>query len=71
MNPMFRWFILATTNLADLVRAVLRLPRANAFQEGHMRLSERDSLRVLDVLKNPPAAPNRLVRVARAHFTIQ
>ena len=27
-------------------------------------LSERDSLRVLDLLENPPAAPDRLRRVA-------
>ena len=31
-----------------------------------MTLSERDSLRVLDLLENPPAAPDRLVRIAKA-----
>ncbi len=33
-------------------------------------LSERDPLRVLDLLENPPAAPNRLVRAASAGFTL-
>jgi uncharacterized protein (DUF1778 family) len=35
-----------------------------------LMLSERDSLRVLDLLENPPAAPNRLVRAANAGFTL-
>ncbi|MHB8886198.1 MAG: type II toxin -antitoxin system TacA 1-like antitoxin [Methylovirgula sp.] len=33
-------------------------------------LSERDSLRVLDLLENPPAASERLKRVAKAGFTL-
>jgi uncharacterized protein (DUF1778 family) len=33
-------------------------------------LSERDSLRVLDLLENLPAAPDRLVRAANAGFTL-
>ena len=33
-------------------------------------LSERDSLRVLALLENPPAANDRLVRAARAGFTL-
>lgn len=36
------------------------------FKTDCLKLSERDSLRVLDLLKNPPAPPERLKRVARA-----
>jgi uncharacterized protein (DUF1778 family) len=39
------------------------------FKDEHVHLSERDSLRVLEMLKKPPVAPNSLVRVAKAHFT--
>jgi len=35
-----------------------------------LRLSERDSLRVLALLENPPAASDRLVRAAKAGFTL-
>jgi uncharacterized protein (DUF1778 family) len=35
-----------------------------------LQLSERDSLRVLALLENPPAAPDRLVRVAKAGFIL-
>jgi hypothetical protein len=34
------------------------------------RLSERDSLRIIDLLENPPAAPECLVRAAKAGFTL-
>ena len=43
------------------------LPQAEAER---LTLSERDSLRVLALLENPPAAPDRLVRAARAGFTL-
>lgn len=33
-------------------------------------LSERDSLRVLAILENPPAANERLVHVAKAGFVL-
>ena len=33
-------------------------------------LSERDSLRVLALLENPPAANERIVRVAKAGFVL-
>ena len=36
----------------------------------HLTLSDRDSLRVLDLLEHPPAASKRLVRAARAGFTV-
>jgi uncharacterized protein (DUF1778 family) len=32
----------------------------------HMQLSERDSLRVLDLLENPPAPNSKLLAAARA-----
>ncbi len=48
------------------------LPKATAeiAEAERLTLSERDSLRVLDLLENPPAAPERLVRVAKAGFTL-
>ena len=35
-----------------------------------LKLSERDSLRVLELLEHPPAAPDRLVRAATAGFAL-
>jgi uncharacterized protein (DUF1778 family) len=35
-----------------------------------LTLSERDSLRILDLLENPPAAPNRLIQAAKAGFSL-
>ena len=35
-----------------------------------LRLSERDSLRVLAMLENPPGAPARLVQAAKAGFRL-
>jgi uncharacterized protein (DUF1778 family) len=32
-----------------------------------LKLSERDSLRVQDLLKNPPAPTDRLIRAAKTH----
>jgi len=59
----------------DLAAYILRsvLPRAEADISGVARqiLSERDSLRVLDLLENPPSAPKRLVRAAGAGFTVR
>ncbi|MDR3493669.1 MAG: DUF1778 domain-containing protein [Ancalomicrobiaceae bacterium] len=48
------------------------LPKAEAdiAEAERLTLSERDSLRVLALLENPPAAPDRLVRVAAAGFTL-
>ena len=36
-----------------------------------LKLSERDSLRVLDLLENPPVPPERLVRAAKAGFILE
>ncbi len=59
----------------DLTSFILRaaLPRAKAVitESEKLRLSERDSLRVLDLLENPPAPPARLVRAAKAGFVLE
>lgn len=44
---------------------------ADVAEVERLMLSERDSLRVLDLLENPSAAPDRLVRAAKAGFTLQ
>ena len=48
------------------------LPKAEAdiAEAERLTLSERDSLRVLALLENPPAAPDRLVRAWKAGFTL-
>ena len=65
----------ATLERLDLTGFILRnvLPQAAAIiaREEHVQLSERDSLRVLELLENPPAAPARLVRAAKAGFTLK
>jgi uncharacterized protein (DUF1778 family) len=59
----------------DLTSFILRaaLPRAKAAiaEAETLKLSERDSLRVLDLLENPPAPPQRLVRAARADAILE
>ncbi|MGP0061789.1 MAG: hypothetical protein ACLPID_21195 [Beijerinckiaceae bacterium] len=51
-------------------RTITKTPRGRLSNEGQRTLSERDSLRLLDLLENPPAAPARLVRAAKAGFTL-
>jgi uncharacterized protein (DUF1778 family) len=53
-----------------ILRSVLPQAQADIFEAGRLALSERDSLRVLALLENPPAAPDRLARAARAGFTL-
>jgi uncharacterized protein (DUF1778 family) len=59
----------------DLTSFILRaaLPQAQAviIEAEKLRLSERDSLRVLDLLENPPDPPARLVRAAKAGFVLE
>ncbi|MGD9541144.1 DUF1778 domain-containing protein [Methylocystis sp.] len=59
----------------DLTSFILRaaMPRAQAViaEAEKLRLSERDSLRVLDLLENPPDPPARLVRASKAGFTLE
>lgn len=58
----------------DLTGFILRsvLPEAHAVVEraGHLALSERDTLRVLDLLENPPSPNARLMRAAKAASTL-
>jgi uncharacterized protein (DUF1778 family) len=65
----------ATLKRLDLTGYILGkvLPEAEAdiAEAERLRLSERDSLRVLDLLENPPTAPDRLVRAAKAGFTLR
>ena len=65
----------ATIERLDLTGYILRsmLPQAEAVieREERLDLSERDSLRVLDLLENPPAAPARLVRAAKAGLRLE
>ncbi len=59
----------------DLTSFILRaaLPRAQATIEEaeRLKLSERDSLRVLDLLENSPPPPERLRRAAKAGFILE
>ena len=56
-----------TGYILDLV-----LPKAEAdiVEAERLTLSERDSLHVLALLENPPAAPDRLVRAAKVGFKL-
>ena len=64
----------ATLKRLDLTGYILRhvLPQAKAdiSEAEQLKLSERDSLRILELLENPPSAPARLVRAAKAGFTL-
>lgn len=58
----------------DLTSFILRsvLPEAQAVVQRaeHLELSERDSLRVLDLIENPPTPTSRLLRAAKAGTTL-
>lgn len=51
-----------------ILRTVLPQAEARIAREEELALSERDSLRVLALLDDPPAAPDRLVRVVKTAF---
>ena len=53
-----------------ILRNVLPQAKADIAEAEQLALSERDSLRVLELRENPPAAPDRLVRAAKAGFTL-
>jgi uncharacterized protein (DUF1778 family) len=53
-----------------ILRNVLAQAKADIRDAERLKLSERDSLRVLELLENPPPAPRRLVRAAKAGFTL-
>ncbi len=58
---------LENTDLTDFVlQHALRSAKAVIEEAEHIRLSERDSLRVLDVLENPPKPNAKLRAAARA-----
>jgi uncharacterized protein (DUF1778 family) len=55
------------TNLTDFViRHALCAAKAAIEEADHVRLSERDSLRVLELLENPAAPNAKLLAAARA-----
>ncbi len=53
-----------------ILGAVLPKATAEIAEAERLTLSARDSLRVLELLENPPAAPDRLVRAAKAGRTL-
>ena len=58
---------LENTDLTDFVlQHALRSAKAVIEEAEHIHLSERDSLRVLKILENPPRPNARLQAVARA-----
>jgi uncharacterized protein (DUF1778 family) len=62
-----RAVVLNHTNLTDFVlRHALRATKAVIENADQVQLSERDSLRVLDLLENPPAPNAKLLAAARA-----
>jgi uncharacterized protein (DUF1778 family) len=55
------------TDLTEfVVRHALRAAKAVIEEAEHVQLSSRDSLRVLDLLENPPAPAAKLLAAARA-----
>ena len=57
---------LKQTDLTDFViQHALRAAKAVIEEADRLQLSERDSLRVLDLLENPPAPNARLLAAAR------
>lgn len=63
---LMRAVALKHTDLTDFVlQHALRAAKAVIEQADHVQLSTRDSLRVLDVLENPPTPNARLLAAAR------
>lgn len=64
---LMRAVALKHTDLTDFViRHALRAARSVIEEADRVRLSERDSLRVLDLLENPPAPNAKLLAASRA-----
>jgi len=64
---LLRAVALKHTDLTDFViRHAVRAAKAVIDEADRVQLSERDSLRVLDLLENPPAPNARLLAAARA-----
>jgi uncharacterized protein (DUF1778 family) len=53
-----------------ILRAVLPQAQADIAEAERVALSSRDSLSVLALLENPPPAPDRLARAAKAGFIL-
>jgi uncharacterized protein (DUF1778 family) len=63
---LMRAVALEHTNMTDFIlRHALDAARKIIEQAEHLTLSERDSLRVLDALENPPAPNAKLLAAAR------
>jgi uncharacterized protein (DUF1778 family) len=64
---LLRAVALKHTDLTDFViRHALEAARVVVAEADHVQLSARDSLRVLDMLENPPAPNARLLAAGRA-----
>jgi uncharacterized protein (DUF1778 family) len=64
---LMRAVALKHTDLTDFVlRHALRAAKAVIHEANHVQLSDRDSLRILDLLENPPAPNAKLLASARA-----
>jgi uncharacterized protein (DUF1778 family) len=64
---LMRAVALRHTDLTDFViHHAVRAAKAIIEQADHLQLSERDGLRVLDLLENPPAPNAKLLAAARA-----
>jgi uncharacterized protein (DUF1778 family) len=64
---LLRAVALKHTDLTDFVVShALNAAKAVIREADHVQLSERDSLRVMDLLENPPAPNARMLRAARA-----
>jgi uncharacterized protein (DUF1778 family) len=64
---LMRAVALKHTDLTDFViHHAVRAAKAVIEQADQLQLSDRDSLRVLDLLENPPAPNARLMSAARA-----
>ena len=64
---LLRAVALNQTDLTDFVLRHALLPAKAVIEEAeHLQLSGRDSLRVLDLLENPPAPNSKMLAAARA-----
>ena len=71
---LLRAVALQHTDLTDfVVKNALRAAKSVIADAEHVKLSERDSLRVLDLLEHPPTPNAKLLAAARAlpHRTLQ
>ncbi|MBF0402030.1 MAG: DUF1778 domain-containing protein [Magnetococcales bacterium] len=68
---LMRAVALENTDLTDfVVKNALKAAKAVIDQSERVKLSERDSLRVLELLENPPAPNSKLLAAAQAMQTL-